>query len=135
MKKKITITLIALCLFGLCFAKYTKVIVGNSVSATVTSSQKSLKQLMIDGGLIASEAPNSAVNRVLVSFEGDPAAPAIVARFSNDPNATIASGVGRAIISLEERIFTIDQFDSIFIAEGADIDVFIEQYDFEEQTF
>ena len=106
---------------------------GNSVSSTITSSAKSLKQLMIDGGLIASEAPNSKVNRVLVSFEGDPTAPAIVARFSNDPDATIASGTGRAIISLEERIFTINQFDSIFIAEGADIDVFIEQYDSEQE--
>lgn len=132
MNKKIIITLLALSIFGVCFAGFTKVIVGNSVTATITSSQKSLKQLMIDGGLIASEAPNAEVNRVLVSFEGDPTAPAIVARFSNDPDATIASGVGRAIISLEERIFTVDQFDSIFIAEGGDIDVFIEQYDSEQ---
>ena len=129
MNKKLTITLLAFFIFSLCFAGYTRVIVGNSVTATITSSQKSLKQLMIDGGLIAAEAPNSEVNRVLVSFEGDPTAPAIVARFSNDPDATIASGVGRAIISLEERIFTVNQFDTIFIAEGADVDVFIEQYD------
>ncbi len=132
MKKKLAITLLALSVFGLCFAGYTRVIVGNSVTSTVTSSEKSLKQLMIDGGLDASEAPNSEVNRVLVSFEGDPTAPAIVARFSNDPDATIASGVGRAIISLEERIFTVEQFDTIFIAEGADVDVFIEQYDSEQ---
>ena len=132
MKKKITITLIALCMFGLCFAGFTKVIVGNSVTATISSTPISLSALMVAAGLDASEAPREGVNRVLVSFEGDPTAPAIVARFSNDPDATIAIGVGRAIISLEERIFTVEQFDSIFIAEDGDIDVFIEQYDSEQ---
>jgi len=129
--KKPFIALLILCLTALCFAGYTKVIVGNSVNATISSSEKSLKQLMIDAGLDAAEAPNPDANRVLMSFDGDPTAVAVAVRFANDPDATIASGIGRAIISLEERIFTQEQFNSIFIAEGSDVNVFIEQFDSE----
>ena len=73
------------------------------------------------------------INRVLVSVDGDPAAVVVAARFSNDGTATIASGTGRALISLEERIFTPTQFNSIFIAEGADVKAWVEQYDSESE--
>jgi len=131
MKKIITFISISL-LAATAFAGYTKVIDGESINATITSTQKSLRQLIIDAGGDPVNPINPKAKRVLLSFDGDPADVKLVARFATDQTATIAAGTGRALISLEERIYTVEQFDSIFIAEAADINVFIEQFDTEQ---
>jgi len=112
---------------------YSKIQEGLAIEVLVTSTPQNIDQLIIAAGGVA--VNRAIVNLVVLEFAGVVATPAIVARYTHDKdvNPAIASGRGKQILSFDEHELTPDQFPALFVAEGADVKAWVEQFDFEQQ--